>query len=205
MDHPFEGFDLDRHRLSIAAKLPFDAFQLLANFTRQLAIASPALEQEGAEHPQEHHQSFNDEISKAPRWLRQFGLMQVEVESPGRLGAGQPGRGLDFCRFDEDCQRTPCIPVKLRSMRIPAAIAAKTNGFPESSYGACTVTLILSGGRQVRDVVLGGDWIVKVGGRAVSNPADLDFRVDDIVDAVPEGYVLWRVFAAVRARLAGGE
>jgi hypothetical protein len=69
------------------------------------------------------------------------------------------------------------------SLGIPDALAAKANTFPESSYGATTVTLILADGRRIHDVVLGGaSHIVKVGGRPVSDAKDLDFSVSEIVD-----------------------
>jgi hypothetical protein len=72
------------------------------------------------------------------------------------------------------------------TLKIPDALATKANRFPESSYGATTVTLILSGGRWIHDVILGGaEYIVKVKGRSVSDAADLGFSVSDIVDVCP--------------------
>jgi hypothetical protein len=71
----------------------------------------------------------------------------------------------------------PRVPV-----RIPEPLAAKADSFPESSYGATTVTLILSDGRRIKDVILSAAGIVRVKGRAVSDERDLDFRPSDIVD-----------------------
>ena len=72
------------------------------------------------------------------------------------------------------------------TLKIPVELAAKANRFPESAYGATTVTLILSGGRWIHDVVLGGaEYIVQIKGRSVSDAADLGFRVSDIVDLCP--------------------
>ena len=69
------------------------------------------------------------------------------------------------------------------SLRIPDKVADKALRFPESSYGATTVTLILSDGRHVEDVTLaGGSDIVKIMGRPVSEGKHLDFSVSDIVD-----------------------
>ena len=69
------------------------------------------------------------------------------------------------------------------SLKIPDKLADKANTFPESSYGATTVTLILSNGRRVTDVVLGGaSDIVKVKGRLVAVAGDLDFKIGEIVD-----------------------
>ena len=41
-------------------------------------------------------------------------------------------------------------------LQIPEKLFDKANSFPESSYGATTVTLILSDGRRIDNVVLGG-------------------------------------------------
>jgi hypothetical protein len=69
------------------------------------------------------------------------------------------------------------------SLRIPDALADTALMFPESSYGATTVTLILSDGRRIDDVILaGGSDIVKVKGRLVSDAKALDFSVSEIVD-----------------------
>ena len=82
-------------------------------------------------------------------------------------------------------------------MRIPDELAAKANGFPESSYGATTVTLILSDGTWIRDVVLGGaSDIVKVRGRHVSDAGELGFSISEIVDVVPNDRPLRLLIAA---------
>jgi hypothetical protein len=47
-------------------------------------------------------------------------------------------------------------------------------GFPESSYGATRVTIVLTDGRRIADVVLAwGKQIVRVGGVLVEKPEDL--------------------------------
>jgi len=49
-------------------------------------------------------------------------------------------------------------------VRLPIAIQEKIATFPESSYGAHRVTLILDDGSEIREVyVAGNDEIVKVG------------------------------------------
>ena len=84
------------------------------------------------------------------------------------------------------------------SLRISDALAAKANSFPESSYGATTVTLVLLDGRRVDEVVLGGaSVIVKIGGRDVSVASDLDFSLTEIADVFPSGPL-----GALRSRLA---
>ena len=76
------------------------------------------------------------------------------------------------------------------SLRISDELAAKANSFPESSYGATTVTLILSDGRRIDDVVLAGaSVIVKIGGRYVSVASDLDFSLNEIADVFPSGVI----------------
>ena len=54
------------------------------------------------------------------------------------------------------------------ALRIPGRFAAKADSFPESSYGATRVTLILADGRVVENVTLSGSDIVRVEGRDVS-------------------------------------
>jgi hypothetical protein len=73
------------------------------------------------------------------------------------------------------------------TLRIPEELAGKANFFPESSYGATTVTLILSDGRRIDDVILAwASQIVKVRGRDVTEAGDLGFGVDEIVDVIPK-------------------
>lgn len=68
-------------------------------------------------------------------------------------------------------------------LKIPKNLYAKAARIPESSYGACTVTLILASGKTIPDVVLaGGEEIVKVGGTPVSSEQDLPFTIREIVD-----------------------
>jgi hypothetical protein len=73
------------------------------------------------------------------------------------------------------------------SLKIRDKLADKANQFPESSYGATTVTLILSDGRLIDDVILGGaSHIVKVGDRFLSDAGDLNFSLSEIVDVAPK-------------------
>jgi hypothetical protein len=73
------------------------------------------------------------------------------------------------------------------TLRIPGELADKANYFPESSYGATTVTLILSDGRRIDDVILAcASEIVKVKGRDVTDAGDLGFGVGEIVDVIPK-------------------
>jgi hypothetical protein len=73
------------------------------------------------------------------------------------------------------------------ALSLPDQIAEKTISFPESSYGANRVTLVLADGRRVREVFLAsGRDIVKIGSRAVAREDELGFRVTDIVDVVSE-------------------
>ncbi|HEY3932203.1 MAG TPA: hypothetical protein VGM58_07520 [Verrucomicrobiae bacterium] len=73
------------------------------------------------------------------------------------------------------------------ALLIPEQIADKAIGFPESSYGANRVTLILADGRRVHEVFLAcGREIVKIGNKAVSHSDELGFKLSDIVDVVSE-------------------
>jgi hypothetical protein len=72
-------------------------------------------------------------------------------------------------------------------LRLPDVLASKAMRFPESSYGATTVTLVLVGGRRIPHVVLGGGTdIVQVGGQTITSPDQLGFRIADIRDVLPE-------------------
>ena len=72
-------------------------------------------------------------------------------------------------------------------LALPEDLAAKAAGFPESTYGACRVTLVLADGRHVSDISLAwGTEIVKVGSRLVDSSKDLGFALSDIVDVISE-------------------
>ncbi len=66
--------------------------------------------------------------------------------------------------------------------RIPAHFASTVAAFPECSYGAVRVILVLKNGRVISDVILGDDSIAKVGHHLVKSDADLDFATSDIVE-----------------------
>lgn len=73
------------------------------------------------------------------------------------------------------------------SLALPNDLAAKAAGFPESSYGANRVTLVLADGRRVPAVSLAwGREIVKIGSRSVVGAKDLGFELSDIADVVSE-------------------
>jgi hypothetical protein len=77
--------------------------------------------------------------------------------------------------------------LRFMSLRIPDELADKANSFPESSYGAITVTLILSDGRRIENVILAwASEIVKLKGRDVVSARDVGFTVSEIVDVGPE-------------------
>jgi hypothetical protein len=63
---------------------------------------------------------------------------------------------------------------------LPERFRSKVNSYPECSYGAVRVTLVLKSGRRIRDVIIGGDAICKIGDRHIRSHSDLDFSVDDI-------------------------
>jgi hypothetical protein len=73
------------------------------------------------------------------------------------------------------------------ALTLPQRFADKTADFPESSYGANRVTLILADGRRIHGVSLAwGTEIVKIGSRAVAQPEDLEFTLSDITDVISE-------------------
>ena len=66
--------------------------------------------------------------------------------------------------------------------KLPDRFGPKVMSFPECSYGAVRVTLVLTDGRRVHDVIIGADAICKIGQRLIQSGADLDFSVSDIED-----------------------
>lgn len=68
-------------------------------------------------------------------------------------------------------------------IKIPDVLYEKALSFPECSYGAQRVNLIMKDGSIIENVILaGGSEIVKVGGRKVSQEKELGFNIKDIVD-----------------------
>jgi len=64
--------------------------------------------------------------------------------------------------------------------KLPDRFALKIASYPECSYGAVRVMLVLRDGRRIRDVIIGGDTICKIGQRHIRSESDLDFSVADI-------------------------
>jgi hypothetical protein len=64
--------------------------------------------------------------------------------------------------------------------RLPDRFCSKVASYPECSYGAVRVTLVLKDGRRIRDVIIGGDAICKIGQTLITLESDLDFSVSDI-------------------------
>jgi hypothetical protein len=84
--------------------------------------------------------------------------------------------------------------------RLPDKFSAKVVSLPECSYGAVRVTLVLKDGRRIRDVIIGGDTICKIGQRHIRSAADLDFSVSDIENVKNGAMPYWPqlvVFAVV--------
>jgi len=71
----------------------------------------------------------------------------------------------------------------MMSIEIPARFTEKAARFPESSYGATTVTIVLTDGRRISDVVLAwGRQIVRVGGMLIDKPEQLGFDLGMVQD-----------------------
>ena len=64
--------------------------------------------------------------------------------------------------------------------RLPDRFGSKVASYPECSYGAVRVTLVLRDGRRIYDVIIGGNAICKIGQRHIRSESDLDFSVADI-------------------------
>ena len=69
---------------------------------------------------------------------------------------------------------------------LPTDLAHKAASFPESSYGATTVTLVLADGKEIPNVVLA--WareIVRVGSLAIHSEAELPFKLSELQNVLP--------------------
>jgi hypothetical protein len=76
---------------------------------------------------------------------------------------------------------------KYMSVSLPENLKTKASEFPESSYGASRVTLILQGGRKIENVFLAwGAEIVKIGNNQITGEDDLNFNISDVEDIVSE-------------------
>jgi hypothetical protein len=74
------------------------------------------------------------------------------------------------------------VRVRRRCLTLPQALADKAASVPESPSGERVVTLVLSDGRRVNDVVVACGSIKEILGMPVRRPADLDFEVKQVVD-----------------------
>lgn len=66
--------------------------------------------------------------------------------------------------------------------RLPGIFGPKVASIPECSYGAVRVMLVLKNGREIRDVIIGGDAICKIGQKEINSASDLDFLISEIED-----------------------
>jgi hypothetical protein len=74
------------------------------------------------------------------------------------------------------------VHLRRRCLTLPQALADKAASVPESPSGDRVVTLVLSDGRRVNDVVVDCGTIKEILGIPVRRPADLDFEVKQVVD-----------------------
>jgi GNAT superfamily N-acetyltransferase len=76
-------------------------------------------------------------------------------------------------------------------LRLPADVEEKTMRMEEYSHGAIIVSLILRDGRKISNAVMaGGVFLAWVGEREIQKEEELDFSLDDVVDAEEQfGYV----------------
>ena len=73
------------------------------------------------------------------------------------------------------------------SVELPQAVGDKVLDFPECSYGAHRVTLVLADGGRIHNVTVAwGREIVRVGSRDIRDARALGFSLADVVDAESE-------------------
>jgi len=66
--------------------------------------------------------------------------------------------------------------------RLPDKFRQAVTSFPECSYGAVRVTLVLRDGRWIRDVIVAGDAICKIGRKESRTEEDLGLQISDIIE-----------------------
>ncbi|MEX2163947.1 MAG: hypothetical protein WD823_06865 [Sulfuricaulis sp.] len=72
-------------------------------------------------------------------------------------------------------------------MKLPPVLAEKAASFPEVSYGATKVTLLLAGGREIKNVTLAwGQEIIGIKDQKVVSESELGFGIDEILDVKPD-------------------
>ena len=64
--------------------------------------------------------------------------------------------------------------------KLPDRFGPRVASYPECSYGAVRVTLVLRNGDRIGDVIIGGDAICKIGQKRISSESDLNFSTSDI-------------------------
>jgi len=65
---------------------------------------------------------------------------------------------------------------------LPDKFGEVVNRYPECSYGAVRVILVLKDGTWIRDVILAGNAICKIGQKLIKTSSDLDFSVSDVIE-----------------------
>jgi len=66
---------------------------------------------------------------------------------------------------------------------LPDKLASQSAYYPEYSYGATRVVLVLKDGRRIADVIIGGaGTICKIGSQLIESESDLGFLTSDIAD-----------------------
>ena len=69
-------------------------------------------------------------------------------------------------------------------LRLPPFVEGKVMRMGEYSHGATLVTLTLRDGKKIRNVVMAGGLFVSwIGDREFKKEEELDFSVDEVVDA----------------------
>jgi len=72
-------------------------------------------------------------------------------------------------------------------VELPEHLREKTYAFPEYSYGANRVTLVLNDGRRIEQVFLAwGTEIVKIKNKKIEKSDELKFRIEDIAEVISE-------------------
>jgi hypothetical protein len=86
--------------------------------------------------------------------------------------------GRDKIRFDELMHGKQSVAYP----KLPGRFGPKVASYPECSYGAVRVCLVLKDGRRIPDVIIGADAICKIGQKEIKSESDLGFAVSDIED-----------------------
>jgi hypothetical protein len=101
----------------------------------------------------------------------------VGIEAHGDLTAEEYALIKQLRTMEESSKAKDTYPV------LPDKLASQAASYPECSYGATRVVLVMKDGRRIHDVIIGGaGTICKIGSQRIGSESDVGFLISDISD-----------------------